>query len=739
MLIGNCCSSNEFNNYCFGEALLRAVNKGAVGYIGGTNSTYWNEDYYFGVGVGPITEDPPSYEETTLGDYDRAFHDHGEAWEDWYTTTYQIIFAGNLAVTEGSPGSAEYYWEIYCVMGDPSLMCYFGVPDPLMVNYDPLMPLASTSFTVTTEPYAYVGISMDGVLHGAALADAGGIAVVNLDPIMVPGDADIVVTKQNAQPYIGTVAVANPEGPYVVLAENTINDPDGNNNGLADYGESITLDTELENLGVEDALDVEATLSTEDDYITITGNTGNWGTIAAGASMLLEDAFALDIDDVIPDQHMAMFDLEITGTSKETWYSSFSILLNAPVLNTGTVIIDDGQGGNGDGKLDAGETADIIVQLMNNGHSDAFNAVCTLASTSTDVVINTGSAVITSLPFSTSADAVFNITVDEDATAGTSINFSFVADAEGYTVTLDFFLVAGQIPVAIIDLDPNNSSAPDMVACLANLSVGGDYFTEIPEDLTLYSSVFVCLGIYSSNHALSTDEGQALADYLNNGGNLYMEGGDTWVYDPQTAVHPMFGITGIEDGSGDLGTLLGQTGTFTEGMTYTYSGENAWIDRISPNGSAFSIFLNQLPPYTTAVANIGSTYRTIGSSHEFGGIDDDEFTKDYLMFKYLEFFGIDAVWVGVNELNQDEQTLSVFPNPVTDHTLITVRTDKLSLVNITVYNVAGQPVSILAENANLPAGEYRYEIEASSMPAGVYNCVLTTGERKISRKIVIIK
>ncbi|HAQ65767.1 MAG TPA: Gingipain R, partial [Bacteroidales bacterium] len=43
LLIGNCCLSNKFNSNCFGEELLRAANKGAVGYIGGSNSTYWDE------------------------------------------------------------------------------------------------------------------------------------------------------------------------------------------------------------------------------------------------------------------------------------------------------------------------------------------------------------------------------------------------------------------------------------------------------------------------------------------------------------------------------------------------------------------------------------------------------------------------------------------------------------------------------------------------------------------------
>ena len=739
VLIGNCCSSNEFDSYCFGEALLRAENKGAVGYIGGTNSTYWDEDYYFGVGVGPITEDPPAYEETTLGNYDRAFHDHGEPWEDWYATTYEIIFAGNLAVTEGSPGSAEYYWEIYCVMGDPSVMCYFGVPDPMSVTYDPLMPLGSTSFTVTTEPYAYVAISKDGVLHGAALADATGVAVVALDPISVPGEADVVVTKQNAQPYIGTVLVNNPTGPYVTLSDYQIDDSSGNNNGLVDYGENIHLDVELENLGAADANDVEATLTSTDEYITITDDFAEWGTIAAGAASMQMDAYAFDVDAIIPDQHVAGFELDITGTGKDNWYSSFNIVLNAPVLETGIVVVDDSQSGNGNGRLDPGETADIIVPVLNSGHCDAVNALATLSSTSNDIVINTGSQNIDTIAYGASQDAIFNITVDDDINPGTSVPFEFDLDADGYTCELDFFLVAGQIPVLILDFDPNNSSSGEMNNCLTNLNVGSDYATTIPEELQIYSSVFVCLGIYSSNHALSTDEGQALADYLDGGGNLYMEGGDTWAYDGQTAVHPMFGINGLEDGTDDLGTILGQAGTFTEDMTYTYSGENNYIDHIAPDGTGFLIFNNLMPSYGTGVANIGSTYRTIGCSHEFGGLDDGTYTKDYLMYKYLEFFGIDATWVGLDEIELSHDAISIYPNPMNNTSNIRVEVAKAGTLSLTVYNGTGQEIARLADNLFVDQGEQIFVFDASSVPGGIYYCVLSSGEQKVSRKLVVIK
>jgi hypothetical protein len=380
-----------------------------------------------------------------------------------------------------------------------------------------------------------------------------------------------------------------------------------------------------------------------------------------------------------------------------------------------------------------------VISVANNGHTDAIDAMATLNSSSTDIVINNGSFNMGGIAMGASQEATFNISVDDNINPGVSIQFEFNVDADGYTAYKEFFLVAGQIPVLIVDLDPNNSSAPEMNLCFGNLNVGADYATSIPADLPMYSSVFVCLGIYNANTALSSTDGQALADYLAGGGNLYMEGGDTWYYDAQTAVHPMFGITGIEDGTDDLGTLLGQTGTFTEGMTYSYGGENNWIDHIAPNGSAFLIFNNESPSYGTGVANIGSTYRTIGCSHEFGGLEDGAFTKDYLMYKYLQFFGIDAIWVGLEEIALSENAISIYPNPVTNSAMVRVNVAEAGTLSLAVFNSKGQKISVLADNKAVTVGEQGFEFDASAVPGGIYYCVLSSGDQKVTKKIVVIK
>jgi len=314
-----------------------------------------------------------------------------------------------------------------------------------------------------------------------------------------------------------------------------------------------------------------------------------------------------------------------------------SLIAVAGVLEFGQYTIVD-INGNNNGKLDPGETADLIISVENSGGAGATGVIGQLTTNDTYITITQSQITYGDIAAGDEAEATFEVSADESTPTGhpASFNFDITADKD-LTGQGSFIIIIGQVPVLIIDMDENHNSADKIADALDEIGVTYEEAMSIPDDLDIYSSVFVCLGIYSDNHVLTNSEGQQLADYLNAGGDLYMEGGDTWYYDSPTPVHAMFGINGVEDGSSDLSTIEGVTGTFTEGMSFNYNGDNNWIDHLEATGTGFLILNNTNPPYGTAVANDAGTYMTIGASHEFGGLDD---SRVELMEAYLEFFGL---------------------------------------------------------------------------------------------------
>ncbi|MCD6161361.1 MAG: hypothetical protein J7K40_02985 [candidate division Zixibacteria bacterium] len=458
LAIGNCCLSNTFDEStpCFGEAWLRAENKGGVGYIGGSNSTYWDEDYWWGVGAGPIVGSGPTYEQTGLGAYDGVFHDHGEPVTQHYITNDAVVFCGNLGVVEGGSSITQYYWEIYHLMGDPSVMNYMGVPSVNNVVHSGAVLMTATSLTVQADPGSYVGISFNGVLHGAAYVGVSGSVDVPLTPFGTVGDADIVVTCQNREPYISTISIFAPDGPYVIFDSYDINDASGNNNSELDAGESVFLGVQLENVGPDNAYSVTATLSSTDSYVIIADAIESYGTINGNSGTAYQaDAFAFSVLSDVPDGHSIAFELSVSGTAADTWISNFSIPVHAPEVSIISVSINDASG-NSNGIFDPGETVDIIVALENSGsglagsvvgilsESDSYVSVDDANGSFGDILENGGTA-------DDSTD-VFIASALSSCPMGHGMTFTInLSGALGYTSNVDFDVAIGDRSVVYYD------------------------------------------------------------------------------------------------------------------------------------------------------------------------------------------------------------------------------------------------------------------------------------------------
>lgn len=210
IMIGNCCLSNKFDrNVCFGEALLRRPdNAGAVAYFGATNSTYWFEDFCWSVGIrGNIRHSMTlTYDGNHLGMYDRLFHTHGELQSVYAVTAGSMLVAGNMSVNSATSNQLSdskaklYYWEIYELMGDPSLLPWLGTADDLHAT----IQRNAGNVTVNVPAYSYVALvdTTDNSLIAAAFADESGVAVL---PVAASEDIDrscLSVTAQGYKPYL---------------------------------------------------------------------------------------------------------------------------------------------------------------------------------------------------------------------------------------------------------------------------------------------------------------------------------------------------------------------------------------------------------------------------------------------------------------------------------------------------------------------------------------------------------
>ena len=220
LMIGNCCLSNKFDeNACFGEALLRAAGKGAVGYIGGSNYTYWDPDYFWAIGARNTITANPTHDPARLGSYDRLFHTHGEPYDKWMTTFGSMIVAGNEAVQASNTDSdfKKYYWEIYHLMGDPSIMTYLTKPSQMETVLPTMLHTGAITLNARVAPYAYCALTdSTGKLVSKGFADADGMITLDFEPLQTLGEYEFAAWAQKYIQYFKTICV----GPQDICAYN---------------------------------------------------------------------------------------------------------------------------------------------------------------------------------------------------------------------------------------------------------------------------------------------------------------------------------------------------------------------------------------------------------------------------------------------------------------------------------------------------------------------------------------
>ncbi len=425
-----CVNGNFTTGTCFAEAWMRATSNekptGAVATLMSTINQSWNPPMYGQDAMIDILT------ESVQGNIKRTFGG--------------ISMNGCMKMNDQYSTQGDDMTDTWNIFGDPALMVRTDTAKPMNVTHNSVVFIGATTFAVNCNVEgARITLSINDLAIGSALV-SNGVANISFAALANIDSIKVVATAYNKIPYIGTVQIIVPSGPFIQLNSNQIIDISGNNNNLADYNENITLNIDLKNLGVATANNVIATISTTDTSIVITDNQQSWGSINAGATITQNNAFAVYIKNNVTDQHLVNFTMTITDASSNTWNASFGLMVNSPQLSSSNFIIKDSIIGNNNGKLDPGETAVIIISSSNIGHSNCQNISGLLTSSNNFVsIIGSNTSNFTNHNLGQNYYASFIIKIDSSAQIGSNAEFLYKLTSGFYQSQTSYIQAIGLV------------------------------------------------------------------------------------------------------------------------------------------------------------------------------------------------------------------------------------------------------------------------------------------------------
>jgi hypothetical protein len=442
VILSNACRTGTFSSATsLGNKMVLTANAGAVGFIGCSNDSYWEEDYFWAVGNGTPTS-TPTYATTGLGAFDRLFHTHGESASNWHFTLGQINFAGNIAVSESTTSRKKYYWETYNVIGDPTLIPILGKPDNFTLTLPDNLPNGIKTFSLNVNPFAYVSVSHFDTLWDASYASPSGTVTLNM-PGLSNDSCLIVITGQNKKPIIKTIYFTDITSEYINLLSSSINDIQGNNNQRADFGEKVFLNLKVSNLGLTTASGLYAKISSASPWITIQSDSTFIGSLGPKGEISLPDKLGFNVDANVPDKTIVTISLVLKDNKEEKHYN-IDLRVHAPLLQLISCVIDDSEVGNNNHIADPGETFNLIFKVNNLGSSD-ISGQFTVSSTSSDIFLLPSSVKSGTIKFGELTNIPVTVKLSEIAATGNVVSLTSLLDCSPYIVNKEFSFRVGRI------------------------------------------------------------------------------------------------------------------------------------------------------------------------------------------------------------------------------------------------------------------------------------------------------
>lgn len=458
---------------CMGEVFVRQGSpeepgKGGVAFFG--NGEHWSHTRYNDALAISVFEEIVNEDLTTLG---------------------HLLTSGRMRFMEYFPHemfaedqpnpeeSVEFYFHIYNLLGDPSMIFWRGLPEAVDVTHADNLPAGANNLEVSVattdggQPVAgaRVGVVQSGVLIGTGVTQADGSITIQLTPVQANADISVTVTEAGVVPYEGVISTGTATT-YLGVTQLAADDSAGNDDGVVNPGETLAMTATVMNHGSGSSGDFSLTISEVTGPATLVAGTVDFSSLNGGSDAVAATTLGVVIDEDAPEGAIIYLTLDAERFGEQIDQTVISVEVNAPSWELVSLASGDGS------SPVSGETTDLVLTLRNTGRVAATDGSIELELLTDDgASLGTTSA---SLPAcgigeTVSTDAVFDLTVDAATATGTNLTFDLlVTSGLGYEVSTNVATVVGPV---------NFSSpvGPDQYGYYAYDSADFDYADSRPQ------------------------------------------------------------------------------------------------------------------------------------------------------------------------------------------------------------------------------------------------------------------
>ena len=440
------CLTGKFNlgDNCFAEAWMRRTyngeNAGAVGILCPTETSYSFVNDAFVWGVYDL------FDGDFMPDYG-PFQPAASKTGNWMPAFGNV--AGKYFLAQSSwpynTDDKDITYTMFTAHCDAFLRIYTQVPQEMEVTHPEVIIAGLGEVSITAPEGCMISLVKDNGEGGwdiLAVAEAtGDPQTIEFAPQVPPTEINLVVTGQNYLRYEAVMGVIPADGPYIVFDSKVLHDQ--NSNGQLDFGETASLDVTLKNVGSDPMEAFEAVLETESEYITITNGTAQYDGMDPNALQTVLDAFAFTVADNVPDNTSNHFTITVTN-GDDAYVSNIALKAYAPVFDLGNMAITE-VNGNGNGRLDAGETATLTFPIENKGHANAAATVAELQFLSPYITVEEATVNFESMNAGETQNAVYNISINENTPIGYTCSLLLDVTSGQYSAQNNYVVKVGLV------------------------------------------------------------------------------------------------------------------------------------------------------------------------------------------------------------------------------------------------------------------------------------------------------